>query len=1008
MLTLNRFPGVPRFVILLTFLLFSLSVFAGGQRENPLDKANKLVQEKKYNEAILYLTELVKKNPEYMDEAEKIMGKIREIRSQYNEKYAELIDVLFEKHDVAKALELIDQLRKLDPNPNRATIEAITKAKRGAEIVFNLNRFEGIMNKALSQLDEGKYLEAVNTYLSGYDLHREDFDKATYGDIVKNSVYSALSKLEGAAKNFIDTANRSNKQFDTISVLISGTDIKKLKITADGLIPNLKTIARDISILERAAKIFYEANKSIREKSENKQGDYFLHYAYLLTKGRSPEKGEGLQKALEMYFDNRIVAIEKRLKESAALNFAKGKKFYEENNYTDALSFFNIAGGFYDVFQRVIMVHEAEITLGGKFELGKEDWDIINTNLPSYLLASEKLKEIEAYRELISIALKTPVFNETVAKNLSLIREGRKKIEELQRGIVEIKKRWEFLADYYTRIGKLGFDTLVISADARSILARLDTIYSNLLKRDVRFVNAENFIEYESIATQLEKEKKKYEEGKRLKDGYDVIVETIKDNKGKEVNITRHERYPSKAITRLEPLKESLAKLEKEGSKLVSKVGKDPILASNPEEQRAWIKKTKELHDSIINLLEAIDTAIADANNLLLLAKRYENEGRLRMQEAESALKRSDFKRAKESVALSGKAFANSLSYEENKEIRRLMDKVLPELSTRIVKEENLFVVREVRKLINAGRRYFGLGEYAKAEETLLKAKARWEDTNTSENKEITNWLTIVRSALSVKSGREISEKDPLYTEMTQLLNFASEDYLEGARLLKEKKKVQALERFKAALDKIQRVKLAFPYNREARVLALKIQKLSDPENFSASLTRFFNEAIKNQKINPKESYADLKDIEEIEPNYPGLKKAIYNLEIYLGIRIPPPDPKKIAESERLYKQAYSIVLNNRIDLFPAALEELNRAIELNPNNEKAIALKDRIQIAAGGTVQTVLSSFAEEQYRLAENKYLAGKYLEALAIVEKLLQDKRNRNYPPLLELKKRIETKI
>ncbi len=96
------------------------------------------------------------------------------------------------------------------------------------------------------------------------------------------------------------------------------------------------------------------------------------------------------------------------------------------------------------------------------------------------------------------------------------------------------------------------------------------------------------------------------------------------------------------------------------------------------------------------------------------------------------------------------------------------------------------------------------------------------------------------------------------------------------------------------------------------------------------------------------------------------------------------------------------------MDLFPSALAQLNKAIELNPDNRKAAGLKDRIQIAAGGTVQAVLSGIAQEQYKIAENKYLAGKYFEALVIVERLLKNKRNRGYPPLLELKRRIKAKI
>ena len=217
-----------------------------------------------------------------------------------------------------------------------------------------------------------------------------------------------------------------------------------------------------------------------------------------------------------------------------------------------------------------------------------------------------------------------------------------------------------------------------------------------------------------------------------------------------------------------------------------------------------------------------------------------------------------------------------------------------------------------------------------------------------------------------------------------------------------------AIGRLERSEDKIARILIPFPYNQEARILSLRIDQLKDKDSFTEKLTRYYNDARRKISANPQEAYVDFKDLEQINPDYPGLKKSIYDLEIILQIRIPPPDPAKLAESRELFNKARVIVERNQRELFSIALEQLNRAIELNPNNQLAKEYKDRIQIAAGERVQPVLNSIALKQYRLAEEKFLAGNYFEALAIVEKLLKDKINRGYPPLIELKKRIETRI
>jgi tetratricopeptide (TPR) repeat protein len=138
------------------------------------------------------------------------------------------------------------------------------------------------------------------------------------------------------------------------------------------------------------------------------------------------------------------------------------------------------------------------------------------------------------------------------------------------------------------------------------------------------------------------------------------------------------------------------------------------------------------------------------------------------------------------------------------------------------------------------------------------------------------------------------------------------------------------------------------------------------------------------------------------------MNQAIYNAEIALGIRKPPPDQRALAESTRLSLSAYGIVARNETAQFEIALAQVNEALRLNPDNRQAMEIKTRLQDVGGSTVVSVLPSAAEEQFRAAQQLFSSQNYFEALAIVERLLQTPAGRSYPPLLELRRRIESQI
>ena len=92
-------------------------------------------------------------------------------------------------------------------------------------------------------------------------------------------------------------------------------------------------------------------------------------------------------------------------------------------------------------------------------------------------------------------------------------------------------------------------------------------------------------------------------------------------------------------------------------------------------------------------------------------------------------------------------------------------------------------------------------------------------------------------------------------------------------------------------------------------MLALRIAQLSDPAGFADLFKQRYNNALKEyrQPATVNRAYADLKDLYEINPSYPGLKKRIYDVEVELGIIVPPPTPRQIARSKQLVAEASAL-----------------------------------------------------------------------------------------------------
>ncbi len=123
---------------------------------------------------------------------------------------------------------------------------------------------------------------------------------------------------------------------------------------------------------------------------------------------------------------------------------------------------------------------------------------------------------------------------------------------------------------------------------------------------------------------------------------------------------------------------------------------------------------------------------------------------------------------------------------------------------------------------------------------------------------------------------------------------------------------------------------------------------------------------------------------------------------------MPPPNPQAIAQSSNFTLAARRIFERRDAALYQVAIQQLDEALKLNPDNDAAAQLKDRIQSLTGDGAVNVLSSEDEKEYQRALQELQKGNKLVASAVVEQLLQKDRNKKSAKIQQLKKRIDAQL
>ncbi|MDR1278733.1 MAG: hypothetical protein LBK02_08275 [Treponema sp.] len=998
------------------------SLYGSGNQDADLSRADQLISEKQYDEAIRILTVYISAYPENFDQAQRRIRRIIKIRGDFNTIADELLNtVIYEPDNVEKMLSLISLLEALDSPQNPTVQSFIRRTQDLAQFSFNRNRLAQILDEGRALVAAGEYQNALLTYARGMDIYQDDFFSAGYGEIVENRVRQEIGNINGGIESF-SAITRAMSVLAAEMVQAAGqinpnsaAGVSRIGEIYNRLVPAMNQVIALRRIFQTSADYFDEQLAQFQLADQNIGDRSFLSFSSRLIRNSGGGVIEdGMLGAVETYWNRVVSQVVDSLAGLAGRSYAAAMTDAVGRDYGKAQGEFENAGGYiqyplalFDVwrdfrgtgpeqilFDRPVLRDKAAdflvyqsmsrainylvegVELGGAFEDALKMESIFESWRQGLAGAEDAMAQEARVRELAGglLTATDALLAETAAE--------RTVFENYRAGIEDTENQ--------------NLNVLTYIDNAASLIGELRTrIFNQEHESAVRFYTMADG----ELEKQLNSRNNEYEEGNRL-------IQGIPRNDASEgVNI---EYYPAEGLAELTRMEQAIAADIQTGTALLGQYRAEGQELFSAGDIRILYGSTQSLFDELVSLRARGQSLAATARTRVAQAETFRLDYERLFLEAQNAVARSNFDVARDRLLRATERFNSSLAIQESASLRAAWDTQVVSLGAEINRLENEIVIRDVRNLVNNARTAYFNGTFDQAEELLVRAQNRWHVTNVGEDSEVLYWLTVVRGALSLRSGRVIFPTAPLYAEMSQLLSDAKKNYDEGVRLINANRRPEGIAKFTGARQKIQEVKLMFPVNQEAGILELRIDQMTDRRAFEESFERRFNAAVAGTKPNVRslESFADLQNLAEINPRYPGMAAALVQAEIDIGIRPPPADPRALARSSELTAAARRILDANISSQFEAALRQVEEALRLNPNNTQAMITKDQIQTRMGVTSTNVLDSRSEAEFQRAVMELQRGNYLVALSIVQQLLQNPRNSSSSRLLDLQRRIQS--
>ena len=987
-------------ILLILSLSISMLVFAGGQKEDPLETVDRYIQEKNYDEAYSLLGEILSEDPEQLDPIQERMAVIEEKQAEISGVEKQIFKAAKEEDTVAM-LELLKLIEQLEPKPNEERANTLSAIKLQATVIENRKQVTAIMEKALAEIRAGEYWEATGTYLTGFNIGKSLFLSSRFGNIIETQVDAVRGNVETSAQRLIGLEDIFSTSVENISSALRNGTVSSIKSSFKDLFGYLVDIGTTRNEILRESGQLAAIYENLRLQQEDKKEIYYLRYLTEYISGRRDlEDEEGILFMFDKIWDPVYLDVRENLSSQLESVFTRGLASFSAFEWQDANEAFRASIEMARLNSEASSLLEISIYPEKDLGISPEDLAIVSTELERLLHFRVVEDTAEAYLDSQPLIARTNQLemytDETSLFELASIRRTAVDLEDdLTANSSEIEKRLLGYSNYDAAGLALEEELEPIYSLRRLVDAGITKAVG--LETDVVTRSAE--LQVQSITARIEPEKQKIEEGRVLLEGQKATGDEGEDV---EVLVVKH---PDQSIPVFRSALNNLGVIKTDATDIERDLNQEKPRIVADERMQSSVETTQSQQLEIEAAMNELDGLIEKAAKQIALATDAREQAYTLLSQANTAYQNEEFEFATTRINQASDAAISSVSYQDDKEFESDFDEKKQVLWDAIIRSQKAFVIAEVRKLITSSRVSLGQKDYEEANSDLLSARELWFTVNSEENPEIEYWLGIVQLALQVTVDQEIAETHPLYPEVQQRLNYAQKAINDGLDLLDKDDKVGATRKFDDAGVLLVFVLANFPQNQDANFLVLRIEQVTDPDKFRQGFNEKLNEAQEKLGSEPADAYTELQTLLQFEPENPQLLSAYTEAKYILGFEQRPPDPKKLAESDALYNKALEIVNSEDQENYQTAIDYLDDALDANPDNIQAQELKDSINITVSPTAVATISTEDERRYQQAIQLYLDGSYLRAYSITLDLLRNDVNKNYRPLKELHSKLE---